>query len=181
MALAGCSNKVHVDGTFDEVWQRTQDAMKAARFEVADTGARYERIERDRAKGTIKYVWSDGAFFDARVVTLLITPTEQTAGAACPAMERTIHIDAWTWGFFGWVQIADGKATQQVFDALMAEFAHERPEVASIGASLDPSMESAIDASQRSTIEPSLTPAPIPDATPSPNSSPAPTIGSEGR
>jgi hypothetical protein len=138
LLLGGCANEVRVDGTYEEVWQRTQEAMKTARFDVADTAARYERIERDRAKGTIKYVWSDGDFFDSRVVTLTITPTEETPGAACPALERSIQIDAWTWGFFGWMQVADGTATQRVHDALMAEFAHDRVDSAPLGPSSEP-------------------------------------------
>lgn len=132
--LAGCSNQVHVYGTFDEVWERTQEAMKTARFETAGSGARYERLERDRTNGTLKYVWTDGTFFDTRVVTLKITPAEETPGAECPALERTVRIDAWTWAFFGWAQVSDTQATQEAYNALMAEFSQERAKVASIGA-----------------------------------------------
>jgi len=131
-ALIGCSNTVQVSGTYDEVWQRSQQAMTMARFASAPGGARFERVERNHEAGVLKYVWSDAGNNKARVVTLSIAPTAETPGAACPALDRTITVDALAWGFFGWAQTSDPRTVQEVVDALMVEFAREPPAVASI-------------------------------------------------
>lgn len=129
-ATAGCSNRVHVYGTFDEVWERTEEAMQAARFEVAGRSARYERVERDPARGTLKYVWTKGTVQPVRVVELSIEPAADSPGAPCPALPRVIRINAWSWTLFGWMQFPDGQATGEVFTALMDEFGRERIAVA---------------------------------------------------
>lgn len=128
VVLMGCSNNVKVHGTFDEVWERTQTAMKGVSFDAAGVGANNERIDLDRRKGKIKYVWSGGDFYDAVVLTLTITPAEAGSGlnADAAAVDRTIHIDAWTWAFGGWAQASDPHATEQAYKALNAEF-HPEP------------------------------------------------------
>lgn len=124
-ALAGCSNQVEARGTFDEVWIRAQSAVRAARFEIAGTGAMRERIEKDREQGTLKYVWSDDASEDARVLTLTITPAAEAPESKCPAIDRRIHIEAWRWTFGGLAPFSDPRATEEAFRALTAEF--DRP------------------------------------------------------
>lgn len=142
--LSACSNQLKVSGTFDEVWERTQEAMKTARFDTAGSGARHERAEEDRRNGVLKYVWSDGDFYDTTVVKLTISPVDDapgaatvmaqdgeadaaTADAATAGADRTIRIDAWSWGFFGWAQVSDPHATERAYNALKAAFDPEIP------------------------------------------------------
>lgn len=125
-ALAACTTRATVHGTYDEVWDRTQHAVAAVRHKAANTGAMHQRVEKDAKAGTLKYVWTDGDFTDSRILTLRISPTAEQGGASDAAMERRVTIEAWSWGFFGFMQTPDGPTAEIVRLSIEKEFGHPR-------------------------------------------------------
>ena len=132
-----------MDAPYSEVWPATQRAMQRARFETAGTGAMHERLEKDRAAGTLRYIWSDGVLHDVRIVELRIKPVSD------PATARTISVNAWNFGFFGFVRLPDGHASEEACRALDAESqamrdaARTAPEAPSIPPPPPPRQEAA--------------------------------------
>ncbi len=121
-ALVGaCTTRTTVHGTYPEVWERTQTAVQSIRFKAANTAARHQRVEKDEAAGTLKLVWTDGDFNDARVLTLRIDPAG--GGAQGDAdIDRMVTIEAWSWAFFGFIPAGDGSTAELVRLALEKEF-----------------------------------------------------------
>lgn len=128
--FGGCATRTTVPGSYAEVWDRSQAAVAAVRFQAAHGDAMNQRIERDEQAGVIKYIWTGGgrSFNNARVVTLRIDPTEDTN-------ERLVTIEAWTWAFFGFIPAADFSTAELVRHSIEKEFSsppEERP-AASVG------------------------------------------------
>lgn len=125
-ALGACTTRTTVHGSYNEVWDRTQHAVSAARHKAANTGAMHQRVEKDACAGTLKYVWTDGDFTDAKILTLRISPTAGESGVSDAVTERRVTIEAWSWGFFGFVQTPDGGTAELVRLSIEKEFSHPR-------------------------------------------------------
>jgi len=121
-AIGACTTRTAVHGTYADVWNRSQSAVQAVRFKAADTGAMHQRLEKDHAAGTLKYVWSDGFLNDTRVLTLRIAPTAGDAASNDATAERTVTIEAWSWGLFGFMQMPDGSTAELVRLSIEKEF-----------------------------------------------------------
>jgi len=140
--LGGCATRTTVRGTYAEVWEKSQQAVSEVRFKAANTAAMHQRIEKDERAGTIKYVWTDGSFYDSRVLTLRIRPAgaadSASGGAAGSAasraigeatasadasIDRMVTIEAWTWAFFGLLPAGDLSTAEIVRLSIEKQFA----------------------------------------------------------